>query len=157
MRILLFTILLNILTIIETKATEDSSNNNISKIHLYNKIIESGVKFPDIVYAQAILESGNFKSRIFKKNNNLFGMKVPRQRKTNAVGKSKKGYAVYIHWIDSVNDYLEWQMYHLKKHKILTRTDYLSLLNRIYCTNDNYVNLLKPIFKNFQKLKKQQS
>ena len=146
-------ILLFCLTTIKTKAASKDSLVNISKLNLYNKIIESGVKFPDIVYAQAILESGNFKSKVFKKNNNLFGMKVPKQRKTFAIGKSKKGYAKYDHWTTSVDDYIEWQNYHLKKYSSFSRNDYMALLNRIYSTNNNYVTLLKSIFKNFQKLK----
>lgn len=157
MRIIVSSILLIFLTILQTNAATNDTNYIISKTHLYNKIMQSGVKFPDVVYAQAILESGNFKSKVFKKNNNLFGMKVPRQRKTFAIGKSKKGYAKYKTWMNSVDDYLEWQNYHLRKHKTFSRNDYLLLLNRIYSTNNTYVNLLKPIFKNFQKLKKQQS
>ena len=37
------------------------------------------MKFPEIVKAQAILESSNFSSEIFKANNNMFGMKAKEQ------------------------------------------------------------------------------
>ena len=49
-------------------------------------------KYPYIVLAQAKLESGDFKSKIFKQNNNMFGMKKPRRRTTTA-SMEKNGYA----------------------------------------------------------------
>lgn len=32
-----------------------------------------GIAYPDVVLAQARLETGNFTSKVFKENNNLFG------------------------------------------------------------------------------------
>ena len=51
------------------------------------------VPHPNIVLAQARLESGNFKSDFYKRTNNLFGLK-----------KGKK-YATYKTWRDSIKDY----------------------------------------------------
>ena len=39
---------------------------------------------------------------------NLFGMRLPKARKTTAIGK-KRHYAVYKDWISSVEDYKHWQ------------------------------------------------
>ena len=79
-----------------------------SKENLEKEINKQGIKYPDIVMAQAKIESGHFTSAIFKENNNLFGMKLPAQRKTTAIGKNR-GHAKYETWQDSVKDYKIWQ------------------------------------------------
>lgn len=56
------------------------------------------------ITAQAAHETGNFTSKIFKQNNNLFGMKLPKKRKTTATGE-KYGHATYESIQDSVKDY----------------------------------------------------
>jgi uncharacterized FlgJ-related protein len=45
-------------------------------------ILELNLRFPEVVLAQAKLESGNFTSRAFREQNNLFGMHVARSRPT---------------------------------------------------------------------------
>lgn len=115
---------------------------NINYQNLYKTIISMGIKFPDIVFAQAILESGHFKSNLAKTNNNLFGMKHPKFRETTAIGKSKSGYAKYESWIHSVEDYSYWQNYVVKNDNI-TRNQYFYLLGKIYATDKNYVSRLK--------------
>jgi uncharacterized FlgJ-related protein len=72
------------------------------------------LKFYDIVYAQAIIETGHFTSNIFKNGNNLFGMKVARQRPTTAIGEYK-GHAKYESWEESVMDYALFQAAYMKK------------------------------------------
>ena len=57
-----------------------------------------------LITAQAGFETGNFTSVIFKENNNLFGMKLPRVRKTTAIGENR-GHAVYKNLEDSIKDY----------------------------------------------------
>lgn len=57
-----------------------------------------------LITAQAGFETGNFTSVIFKENNNLFGMKLPKVRKTTAIGENR-GHAVYRTIEDSVKDY----------------------------------------------------
>ena len=59
------------------------------------------------IYKHAQSESGNFKSKVFKENNNTFGMRLPRRRTTTAIGKNR-GYAIYTDWYDSVYDYWLW-------------------------------------------------
>jgi len=68
----------------------------------------AGIQHAEIVFKQAILESGHFRSHIARHNNNLFGMKLARRRTTLAVGVSS-GHAVFLFWIDSVLDYKIWQ------------------------------------------------
>ena len=47
---------------------------------------DCNVKFPDIVFKQAILESKHFTSNIFKQNSNLFGMRISTSRPTTHKG-----------------------------------------------------------------------
>jgi len=57
-----------------------------------------------LITAQAGFETGNFTSVIFKENNNLFGMKLARVRKTTAIGENR-GHAVYKSVEDCISDY----------------------------------------------------
>lgn len=67
--------------------------NGQTKEQVRDYIYRIGVPHPEIVYAQARLETGNFKSRLYKQHNNLFGI------------KHKGKYARYGHWKESVRDY----------------------------------------------------
>lgn len=59
------------------------------------------------IFKHAQRESGNFKSKIFRTQNNAFGMRLAKRRKTLANDR-KRGYAVYGEWYDSVYDYWLW-------------------------------------------------
>ena len=113
--------------------------------NLYDQILKHGIKFPDVVFAQAVIETGNFTSALFRNANNLFGMKLPKKRETLAVGKEKRGFAVFESWTHSVNDYLLWQDYILRNKDIKTKKDYLAYLNRYYAENKTYVSALNRV------------
>lgn len=66
------------------------------------------IKFVDIFIAQCKHETGNFTSKLFWKNNNLTGMKLPSSRKTTATGE-QSGHAFYESWVQCVEDYALWQ------------------------------------------------
>lgn len=55
-------------------------------------------------------ETGNFSSAVFKENNNLFGMRLPRKRSTTATS-SNLGHAVYNNRLDSIYDLVLWLDY----------------------------------------------
>jgi hypothetical protein len=96
------------------------------------------------IIQQAILETGWFKSNLFKKYNNLFGMKFANRRKTLATG-TEIGHASFNHWTDSVKDYFLWRDY-MEKKKGLNITDYYIFLTSVsYATEPNYIRLLKTI------------
>lgn len=64
-------------------------------------------QFSKLLIAQAIHETGNFQSRLFLQQNNAFGMKIPRIRKTLNVGQDPDGgFATFISLEDSVKDML---------------------------------------------------
>lgn len=71
--------------------------------------------YADFVLAQAIHESDNFSSNVYKKNNNPFGMKVPSKRPfLGRVGtKAPDGghYAAYDNDMIAFKDYLKWLRY----------------------------------------------
>jgi len=102
------------------------------------------VKFPYIVLAQAKLESGNFTSKLFKNNNNMFGMRKARQRVTTAQGE-KNEYAYYRDWIDCVYDYAMWST--CATSGLSTENDYFNKLSERYAEDSTYVIKLKDIIK----------
>ena len=118
---------------------------------LWSELKANDVKFPEIVFAQAVLESGHFKSFIFRTNNNLFGMRYPRVRETLATG-AKSGYAVFSDWKSSVKDYKLWQERFIKRRGIDTKSEYLTELDKVYSESNGYSAKLKKIIKNFEYL-----
>jgi len=118
-------------------------NKDAKLLFLYLEIIENDIKHPDIVLAQAILESGYLSSQIFIENNNLFGMRFPERRPTVAIGENK-GYSIYNCWMGSVKDYKLFQEF-LFKRKEKTRDEYFDYLDRIYAEDPNYVPFLKKV------------
>ena len=110
------------------------------KLVMYLK--EVGVKHAEIVYAQAVLETGNFKSKSFRLCNNLFGMKVARSRPTTALGE-RYGHAYFKDWQMSVIDYAMFQSAYARK--IRTERGYYEYLSRNYASDVEYVNKLKKI------------
>lgn len=83
------------------------------------EIVRQGLPHPDIVLAQARLETGNFKSTRCKRDHNIFGI------------KHGKRYATYKRWQDCVTDY---------KRRISSRyrsnEDYYTFLKRIHYAAD---------------------
>lgn len=105
---------------------------------VYNYILELNIQHPEVVLRQARIESGNFKSRVFLENNNMFGMKIPNKR-PNMVSGSNRGYAVYNSWQESVIDYALYQVY---SGKNLSKEDYIKMLNNNYAEDTEYLNKL---------------
>ena len=105
---------------------------------VYNYILELNIQHPEVVLRQARIESGNFKSRVFLENNNMFGMKIPNKR-PNMVSGSNMGYAVYNNWQESVIDYALYQVY---SGKNLSKEDYIKMLNNNYAEDAEYLNKL---------------
>lgn len=90
-----------------------------------------GVHHKDIVYAQAVLETGNFKSRNCVVKNNLFGLYDSKNNR----------YYEFRHWADCVVAYKEWI-----QHRYNSGEDYYSFLNRIcYAEDTMYSCLLRKI------------
>jgi hypothetical protein len=97
-----------------------------NKLIEFMKLVE--MEYPDIVLAQAKLESGNFTSNRFIKYNALFGFQ-----------KSESNIIKYKSWKESVIHYKCWQMNRLKEDE-----NYYNFLIRVkYASDTNYINKLK--------------
>lgn len=131
----------------------DLIDSSIDDIILYNKIKNSGILYVDVVFAQAKLESGNFTSNVFVCDNNLFGMKQPKLRNTLSLGESEHGYASYMNWKMSVEDYRLWQTTLLRNKKINTQDEYLNYIGRIYAEDGSYVRKIKSMIRQHAKKK----
>jgi hypothetical protein len=119
------------------------TNNSFSKEKLFLEIDKYSFKYPDIVKAQAILESGHFKSPVFLQNNNMFGMRKAMVRITTAEG-SNLNHAYYVDWKYCVADRALYEAQYLSK---LTREEYFSYLDQTYAEGEGYSKLLKQIIK----------
>ena len=90
-----------------------------------------GVKHPEIVYAQAILETGHFRSKVYRECNNLFGLYNSRT----------KSYYKFDHWSESVVAYLNFIQDRYKPPN-----DYYKFLSDIgYAEDPHYINKVKRI------------
>lgn len=116
--------------------------NEFSQEKLTKRVKELNFKFPHIVYAQAIQETGNFKSKIFKENNNLFGMKEAKLRANLAKG-TNRNHAYYTTWQESLYDYAMYYNTYLRN--ISTEREYFEYLKQNYAEDPDYVERLKSI------------
>lgn len=100
----------------------------------------------NIVVAQAILETGWFKSQNCINNNNLFGMRRSYSRISTS-DETIGGYAHYSNWKMSVVDYYLLQS--VRESIIRTsRTEYLRYLDRTYSeVGRSYSSQLEDIIK----------
>lgn len=112
--------------------------------NFYQYIKTCGIRFPKIVYAQAVLETGNFRSDRFLEHNNAFGMKVARSRPTTAT-REHTDHAEYDSWMLSVQDYALYQSAYLRD--LRTEEQYFRYLGEHYAEDTAYVEKLKNIIK----------
>ncbi len=120
----------------------DSSELVFSRDALVKELKRLNVRFPHIVLAQSILETGYWESRIYQENNNLFGMKQARARATTAKG-TQLGHAYYDNWKESVTDYALYQAAYL--NKLRNENKYLKYLDKNYAEAKNYDDALTTI------------
>lgn len=121
-----------------------NNNSQFSENKLIQKIKELNLPFPHITLAQAKLESGDFSSRIFKENHNMFGMKEARVRVNLAKG-TQFGHAYYNSWEESILDYAFWYSNYARKCK--SETELFQLLDNAYAEDTKYVSSLQNIIK----------
>lgn len=132
----------NIIITEETRTIILNEHNQFSRDKLKEYVLELNIKFPYIVLAQAELETGGFKSRVFKENNNLFGMREAKQRPTTNKG-TENNHAYYDSWRESVVDYALFSAQFLSDIK--TENQYFQYLKENYAEDSTYVSKLKQI------------
>ena len=103
------------------------SENNLPELtipNLYKEIIRNGILYPKIVLAQAILETGWFRSSVCQNKHNLFGLTNPRTGK----------YYEFNHWTESVRAYYTKVQYKYKGGNYLLWLDEIG-----YAEDPNYI------------------
>lgn len=100
--------------------------NGLKEALLYYEI-----KYPEIVYAQAILETGHFKSKVYQNNNNLFGLYDSKNKK----------YYQFKHWSESIIAYKSYIQ--SKYNSDMSYYNFLKCIN--YAEDINYINKLKNL------------
>lgn len=108
--------------------------------NLYQEIIRNGIRHPKIVLAQAILETGWFRSPLCRNRHNLFGLTDPKTGK----------YYEFNHWTESVRAYYTKVQYrYCQKNQTSTSdVDYLKWLQQTgYAEAPMYIQSVKEIMK----------
>ncbi len=128
--------------------------------NLHRELEKNHILCHDQVFAQIMIESGNLKSYLTRRTNNLIGMRFPFKRKTAAIGiylpgtnsiingsqselkmyKGKNNYAVYENWQDCIRDYKYWQEKNFKLSE-----SYLVFLGNYYAEDSLYVQKIKKM------------
>ena len=123
--------------------------------NLYGYICYLGFSDPFFIYKQAINESGWFKSPLYERTNNLFGLHKAYKRETMADYwiKADNGlYSGYSHWTKSVQDrklYDDWLL------KTYPEVEYkVAILMAGYCPNKHYVTNIEKIKVDLKRLRK---
>lgn len=109
-----------------------------------------GIQRPRVAVAQICLETNWLKSRIYKENNNLFGMKV--SSRNWEIGENL-GHAKYASTAHSLLDYRDWQKQMSRGRIFKSDEEYLYFLEHLpgerrYATDPDYIRKLKIILKN---------
>lgn len=100
--------------------------------NLYQEIIRNGIQHPRIVLAQAILETGWFRSPLCRNRHNLFGLTNPKTGK----------YYEFNHWTESVRAYYTKVQYKYKGG------NYLLWLHKIgYAEDPRYIREVIRVLK----------
>ena len=113
----------------QQKKTDDitKSENHLPELtipNLYKEIIRNGILYPKIVLAQAILETGWFRSSVCRNKHNLFGLTNPHTGK----------YYKFNHWTESVRAYYTKVQYKYKGGNYLLWLDEIG-----YADNPDYI------------------
>ena len=112
-----------------------SENPELTIPNLYKEIIRNGILYPKIVLAQAILETGWFRSSVCRNKHNLFGLTNPRTGK----------YYEFNHWTESVRAYYTKVQYKYKGGNYLLWLDEIG-----YAEDSDYVLVIIRILNKYQ-------
>jgi len=123
--------------------------NKFTEERFVEEIKRLNFRFPHIVYAQSVIETGGFSSRIFVENHNLFGMKEAHVRAHLAVG-TQHNHAYYNNWKESLYDYALYYSEYLSS--IRSEEDYLNYINQRYAEDPNYDTKVRKLANESKKL-----
>ena len=138
------------ITLKKEKRIEPIDSTNLTKELFVKFVLSKNIAHPEVAYAIARQES-NLCSDLFKKNNNLFGMKHPGVRPTLSMGR-RFGFASFEKWQHSVLDYKLYLEF-VGGHE-MTRDQYLNHLDRSYA-HPGYSKYIRMYFEEFDSITKQ--
>ena len=117
------------------RSTDIAGREELPELTIPNLLAEikkNGIKYPKIVLAQAILETGWFKSSVCRNKHNLFGLTNPRT----------KTYYEFNHWTESV------KAYYTKVQYRYSGSNYLLWLKKIgYAEDKGYIRAIIKVLK----------
>lgn len=108
---------------------------------IYQQIKDSGLEHPEIVYAQAILETGWFKSYNCKQRNNIFGLYDSKNNQYYSFESKRECIIKYKEWIQ--DKYYDGQDYY---DFLNCMWEYKGECKR-YAAAEDYTDKLKVIVK----------
>lgn len=120
---------------------------NDSLINVYQYIKQLKAWYPEVIFAQLLLESNNGKSFLAKNYNNYFGMKKAKSRPSLQLPNTYNGYAIKLNWKHSIIDRILWDKYMFNNIKP-SKTDYIKALS-IYAEDKDYVPKLKQVLQKY--------
>ena len=124
------------------------NDNEINDSLLFNYLKDVNAWYPEVLLAQAQIESGRYTSNVFNSANNLYGMKVVNSRFHCQTG-SYFSYGCYDSWKLSVLDRLLWDLFIFDSIKP-EKDDYLRAL-RNYAEDPNYIQTIQQTIKKNEK------
>lgn len=131
----------------ETKVMIIRENNKFSKKKFQDALKHLNIRYRDVVYAQALIESHNFKSHIFLENNNMFGMKIAHSRPTSSV-HLQFNHAYFNTWYDAVVDYALLQATFISR--INSEKEYIDYICSFYAQDGSYKQKIISKLKNLK-------
>lgn len=112
------------------------SELELTKYNFFLACSELKIKFPEVVYAQSRLESGNFKSSHHRNKNNFLGI----------YDSKRKRYMSFDHWTDCLLAYRDKVQYRYRRN--LDMEDYLSWLVEIgYAEDPEYISKVRRLLR----------
>lgn len=108
----------------------------LSDENVFNELVAQGVEFPEIVLAQAQLETGNYRSAACLHKNNLFGLR-----------HSNGTYMHFSHWTDAIAAYKKY----IQKWDSKPPNYYIYLDKLGYAEDTSYTAKLKELVKRNKK------
>jgi len=120
-----------------------NERNRFTEEKFIDELKRLNVKYPHIVMAQSIIETGHWKSQVFKANHNLFGMKQANIRINTAKG-TNLNHAYYDNWQESLYDYAFYQCRYMSG--VRSEEDYFLALDASYAeAGGGYSKALKQV------------
>lgn len=121
--------------IIKVVAEYTFKNVKKTEVTFAQALVDMKIFYPDIAYKSSMTEG--FNSKLARKGNNLFGMKIPGRRTYCSLKKKYLGHATYAHWIYSVADYKLFQL-SKKESTMSSRKSWIKNLNNGYNVSKTY-------------------